>query len=77
MTDIKMNGVTLHIDETLDSAQREGIRDGVFKIEGVVAAAFNEKTPHLMIVEFDTDRVTQAELLSNITGQGVHAELVG
>ena len=77
MTDVKMSDITIHIDETLDSAKREGVRDTIFAIDGVMAAAINEKTPHLMIVEFDPDRVSTAGLLSAVTDKGVHAELVG
>jgi len=77
MKDIKMADIAIHIDETLDDAQREDARDSVLGLDGVMAAAFNNKTPHMMIVEFDPDRVTTAGLLKAVTDQGVHAELVG
>jgi len=75
--DIKMVDVTLHIDEEIGLDQREKLRDTVLGNDGVMAAAIQLKTPHVMIVEYDPDRVTSAQLLEMVTATGVHAELSG
>ncbi len=77
MTDVKMVDVTLHIDETIDTEKREDLRDAVLACEGVMGAVMQPKTPHLLVVEYDPDRVTSAKLLETVTASGVHAELVG
>jgi len=69
--------VTIHIDETLDRAKLEKLRDSLLGEAGVMAADYHEEKPHLMIVEYDPDRNNSGNLLKVVTTQGVHAELIG
>jgi hypothetical protein len=73
----QMADVTIHIDETMDSAKLEGVRDKLLAETGVMAASFHKEKPHLMIVEYDPDKNNSGNLLKAVTKQGVHAELIG
>jgi len=75
--DIKLVDITLHIDETLDHAQLQGIADKLRQQEGIVSVAFHDDKPHLMIVEYNPDKNKSADILKAVTAQGVHAELIG
>jgi len=75
--DIKLVDITLHIDETLEHAQLEGISDKLRQQEGIVSVAFHDDKPHLMIVEYNPDKNKSADILKAVTDQGVHAELIG
>lgn len=75
MTDLV--DVTVHIDETLDAAQREALVDTVRGEPGVVSVALHAQKAHLMIVEYDPEVTSSANLLQRVKAQGVHAELVG
>ena len=75
--DIKMVDVTVHIDESVDHAGRERIADSLRALEGVLAAVSHDERPHLMVVEYNPDRVTSQAILSRVKSAGVHAELVG
>jgi hypothetical protein len=75
--DIKLVDVTVHIDETVDHAKREQIGDSLRLMDGVVAAVSHDERPHLMIVEYDPDRVSSQAILAQVRSAGVHAELVG
>jgi hypothetical protein len=75
--DIKMVDVTVHIDESVDHAARERIADSVRALEGVVAAVTHDERPHLMVIEYNPDKVTSQQILSRVKSAGVHAELVG
>jgi predicted ATP-grasp superfamily ATP-dependent carboligase len=33
--------------------------------------------PHLYVIEYNPERTTSTAILSAVTGQGVHAELIG
>ena len=77
MNDIKMVDVTVHIDEVMSEDKREELRDTILGHAGVMAAVIQPSTPHLMIVEYDPERVNSAQLLSATTASGLHAELVG
>lgn len=69
--------ITVHIDETLDPPSRQALAQRLQGEEGVVKAAYSEDAPHLMIVEYDADRLDSSALLGLVQRQGVHAELIG
>lgn len=69
--------VTVHIDETLDQPSRRELATKLQHEDGVVKAAYSEEAPHLMIVEYDADRLNSSALLDMVQRHGVHAELVG
>ena len=73
----KMTDVTLHIDENTGHDEREHFRDSLLNLNGVMAAASQDKTPHLIIVEYDPDTINSSEFLAAASQNGLHAELVG
>jgi hypothetical protein len=75
--DIQLADVVVHIDQTLERERRTQIEEQVRAIDGVVSVHNPDDKPHLAIVEYNPDKTTSAEILSTITIQGVHAELVG
>jgi len=78
-TEIRHNiaDVLIHVDENMDSAQREVYLDELRGRKGVVSVSNNEKTAHLYIVKYDPEQINSSELLADVTKKGVHAELVG
>lgn len=74
---MEMADVTIHIDETVDHQRRTQIADTVRVHRGVASVCYHDEKPHLMIVEYDPDRVMSQDLLQIVLGQGVHAELIG
>ena len=75
--DIKLADVTLHIDETLNSEQLQSIEESLRALEGVVSVHNGQKTPHLAMVEYNPDITSSTDILTRVTNQGVHAELIG
>lgn len=73
----QMVDVTIHIDETLDHAHLEQLRDKMLAETGVMGAVYHDEKPHLMIVEYDPVKNSSEKLLKVIKTQGVHAELIG
>ncbi len=71
-----MLDVTLHIDEETTHDEREDLRDTFLNKYGVMTADCRDDRPHLMIVGFDPQDITTAELLATVKTQGYHAELV-
>jgi len=72
-----MLDVTLHIDEDTTHDEREDLRDAFLHKNGVMTADCRDTSPHLMIVGYDPDDITAAELLATVKRQGYHAELIG
>lgn len=72
-----MLDVTLHIDEDTTHDEREDLRDAFLNENGVMTADCRDSSPHLMIVGFDPENITAAELLATAERRGYHAELIG
>ncbi len=75
--DINLADVTLHIDETLDEEARQALEAGLRQLDGVVAVAMPKDKPHLMVVEYNPEKIKGLQILDFVKGQGVHAELIG
>ena len=73
----KMVDVTLHIDEETSHEDREGFRDTLLGISGVMAADYRDDTPHLMIIEYDPDVIVPHEFIAAAKQRGYHSELIG
>ena len=71
-----MLDVTLHIDEDTTHDEREDLRDAFLDKKGVMTADCRDTSPHLMIIGYDPEDVTTAELMATAKQRGYHAELV-
>lgn len=75
--DINLADVTVHIDESLDKTRYADIEVDLREMDGVVSVARQEKTPHILIVEFNADKLKSRDILDHVVSHKVHAELVG
>lgn len=73
----KLVDVTIHIDESIDADTRSDIGDRLRLMDGVMAASSHGDKPHLMVVEYDPDKLSSRDILDAVTKTGVHAELIG
>lgn len=69
--------MVMHIDNTLGEGSRRNIERTLSGSRGVIQAQFNERRPHLMLVSYDTDRISSFDIMSEINSQDLHAERVG
>lgn len=69
--------ITVHIDEDLDSARTTEVCELLRGREGVRNVRCAEHKKHLLVVEYDPTSVSSADILQQITNQGLHGELVG
>ncbi len=74
---INLADVTVHVDETLDASRYVAIESDLRKLDGIVSVARQEKTPHLIIIQYNPAKVHARDVLNHVSSQGVHAELVG
>ena len=70
-------GVIVHIDENLDSGNREQLLQKIEGLDGVLSADLQDKRPHLMIVDYNPKQTKSLDVLSGVQDSGVHAQLVG
>jgi hypothetical protein len=69
-------GVTLHVDEDTTHEEREGFRDALLGMDGVMAAAYHDDKPHLMVVVYDPSLVKSITFIEAARTRGLHAELI-
>lgn len=72
-----MADITIHIDENTSHNDREELRDTLLAMDGVMAAAYHDERPHLMIIEYNPDVVNSSAFLKAISNRGLHGELIG
>ena len=77
MNNIQLTDVTIHVDETLDVDSRQDVETSLRAIEGVVSVQNPDAHPHLVMVEYNPAETSSSQLLTGVTGQGYHAELIG
>jgi hypothetical protein len=75
--DTKLAEVTFHIDEGTSHDERENFRDVLLAMDGVMAAAYQDERPHLMLIEYNPDLVNSSEFVNAARQHGLHAELIG
>jgi len=69
-------GVAMHIDEDTTHEEREGLRDLFLSMNGVMAAAYHDEKPHLMVVIYKPDLVKSIEFVNAARDRGFHVELI-
>ena len=75
--DTKLAEVTLHIDEDTSHDERESFRDALLAMDGVLAAAYHDERPHLILIEYNPDVINSIEFVNTAKKHGQHAELIG
>jgi len=77
MNDIQLTDVTIHVDEALDQEHRQDMETSLRSMDGVVSVHNPDAHPHLVMVEYNPAETSSGELLTDVTGQGYHAEMIG
>lgn len=69
--------VMIHIDETLSQESLKQVEAAVREDLCVISAGVPADNPHMMLVAYNPDCITAADILARVKNAGVHAELVG
>jgi hypothetical protein len=67
----------VHINESLSADQIHDIERELAGVRGVVSACAHEKTPHLLVVDYDPRALEARQLLHHFQRSGLHAALIG
>jgi hypothetical protein len=66
----------MHVDENTTHEDREVFRDALLSMDGVMAAAYHDEKPHLMVIIYDPGLVKSIEFVNAAKLHGLHAELI-
>jgi hypothetical protein len=74
---MSISDILIHVNESLTDQQQATLEASMREIDGVVAPRFTPGRQHLMLVAFDPEATSTAELLSRVRSFGYNAQLVG
>jgi cell division protein FtsX len=77
MNDIHQVEVVVHVDEALSEEQRCGIVSNLQGRDGVEKAKFTTGRDHLMVIDYDSNKLHSDDVLDYVKQENVNAELVG
>ena len=72
-----MVDILFHVQPSLSLIHREKLETDLWGYEGVLSVHFNKDHEHLLMVEYDPQHVTSAQLLEHLNRQGVKASRIG
>ena len=77
MTGIHQVEVVVHVDELLNDEQRSGLVSNLQGRDGVEKARFTTGRDHLMLIDYDSNKLHSDNVLDYVKQENVNAELVG
>jgi hypothetical protein len=69
--------VVIHVDEALTNDQRAALVRNLRAHAGVEEAWFTRGRDHLMIIDYDSDKLHSLDILNYIKQEHFNAELIG
>ena len=69
--------VVIHIDEVLGDDRRASLVSNLQGRDGVEKATFTPGRDHLMVIDYDSNKLHTSDVLSYVKGENVGAELIG
>ena len=72
-----MHTINVHIDETLNHLDINGLRMRLFEDPHVRNVELREGMPHDLLVEFEAHHDVPLHVLSMLKAQGLHADIYG
>jgi hypothetical protein len=69
--------IVVHVDDVLAQEQRDGLIRYLTKHEGVEKAEFTPGREHLLVVDYDREKLHAQDVLKFVQQEHLGAELVG
>jgi hypothetical protein len=77
MSDIKLADVTIHIDRDVNDDTRSKVEAALRGMDDVVSVHMPADKRHLVVVEYNPDKVSSGAVLAAVREMAGHAELIG
>jgi hypothetical protein len=68
--------VVIHVDEALSEDQRASLIDNLQGFDGVEKARFTTGRDHLMVIDYDSNKLHADQVLGYVKQEHVNAELI-
>jgi cell division protein FtsX len=77
MDNIHQVEVVIHVDESLSDEQRTNLVSNLQERDGVESARFTTNRDHLMLVDYDSNKLNTNDVLGYVKQENVNAEIIG
>lgn len=77
MDDIHQVEVVIHVDEALNEEHRATLVNNLQGHDGVEKARFTTGRDHLMVIDYDSNKLHTSDVLGYVKQENVNAELIG
>jgi hypothetical protein len=77
MDNIHQVEIVIHVDEALTEAQRAALVSNLREHDGVELARFTAGRDHLMVIDYDSNKLHSIDILGYVKQEHVKAELIG
>ena len=69
--------ILIHVHPDLPVDDRAGLEEGLRGFEGVISVHFNPQHAHLLVVAYDPELISSAQVLEHVGERGVEASKIG
>lgn len=69
--------VFIHVHPELPADARTGLEEGLRSFDGVVSVHFNQQHEHLLVVAYNPELISSAQVLEHVGERGVEASKIG
>jgi len=76
MDQIHQVEVVIHVDEALSEEQRATMVGNLQRHDGVEKAMFTDGREHLMLIDYDSNKLHTSDVLGYVKQENVNAELI-
>ena len=77
MNTIHQVEVVVHVDESLSDDRRASMVKSLIERDGVESARFTPGRDHLMVIDYDSNKLHTSDVLGFVKNENVGAELIG
>ncbi|MGB5582813.1 MAG: hypothetical protein WBO93_04320 [Gammaproteobacteria bacterium] len=72
-----VSDVAVHVDEALSDRELFNLEQTIRSEYGVISVGHSAADRHMMFVLYDPEAISGKDVLSRVTDQGFHGELIG
>jgi len=69
--------ILIHINEELNEDRIHELEQDLGRDPGIFCACMNEKTRHLLVVDYDPVEIKPSGIVHSIRDRGLHAQMIG
>lgn len=74
---MEMVDVLIHVRADLTTKQRDAMEEELRGYPGMLSVHFSREHSHLLVVEYDPNAISSAEILKHVGERGVQASRIG